>query len=124
MGDVGRAADRGQRSRNINDETREILTNKEIIAVDQDKLGRQGFRISKENGFEVWVKPLENGDLAVAMLNRTDVMTSGTAHWELLDLKGKHKVRDLWLHLDMGSPRDFYSAEVQSHGVVMLRIAR
>jgi len=46
------------------------------------------------------------------------------AQWEILGLKGKHKVRDLWTHTDLGSFRDGYSAAVQAHGVILLRIAR
>jgi alpha-galactosidase len=114
----------GNDLRNMSDETRQILTNKEVIAIDQDKLGRQGRRISKDGAAEVWMRPLENGDLAVALFNRSQTMAGITAHWELLGLQGKHKVRDLWAHADVGSFRDNYSAQVASHGVVMLRIAR
>ncbi len=114
----------GNDLRDMSEDTRKVLMNKEVIAIDQDKLGRQGFRVSKDNGAEMWVKPLENGDLALALINRGDIMTSVPANWEILGLKGKHKVRDLWAHMDLGSFRDSYSAEVASHGVVMLRITR
>jgi alpha-galactosidase len=114
----------GNDLRDMSPATREILLNKEVIAVDQDKLGRQGRRVSKEAGGEMWMRPLENGDLAVALFNRSEAMISVSALWELLGLKGKHKVRDLWAHEDMGSLRDVYSAQVPVHGVVLLRIAR
>jgi alpha-galactosidase len=114
----------GNDLRDMSDDTRKVLTNKEVIAIDQDKLGREGFRVSKDNGAEIWVKPLENGDLALALINRGDMMASIPADWEILGLKGKHKVRDLWTHMDLGSFRDYFPAEVASHGVVMLRIAR
>jgi len=114
----------GNDVRSMTDETKQILTNKDVIAIDQDPLGRQGFRVSKDAGAEIWVKPLENGDLAVALFNRTDRMTNVTAYWEIVGIKGKHKVRDLWLHADMGSFRDAYSAEVPAHGVTLLRVAR
>ena len=58
------------------------------------------------------------------LFNRTDRMTNVTAYWEIVGIKGKHKVRDLWLHADMGSFRDAYSAEVPAHGVTLLRVAR
>ena len=112
----------GNDLRSMSDETRKILTNKDVIAVDQDKLGRQGRRISKEGGAELWVRPLQNGDLAVAMFNRGETIATVRAVWELLGLQGKHKVRDLWAQVDMGNIRDSYSADVASHGVVMLRI--
>jgi alpha-galactosidase len=114
----------GNDLRSMSDETRKILTNKEVIAVDQDKLGRQGHRISREGGAEMWIKPLENGDLALALFNRGETIATVRAIWELIGLQGKHKVRDLWAQADLGSFRDFYSADVAAHGVVMLRIAR
>jgi alpha-galactosidase len=114
----------GNDLRNMNDETRGILTNKEIIAIDQDKLGQQGRRVSKEGGAEIWVRPLENGDMALALFNRSEAMVSVRALWEILGLKGKHKIRDLWTHSDMGSFRDTFSSQVAVHGVIMLRVAR
>ena len=114
----------GNDLRDMSPATKEILLNKEVIAIDQDKLGRQGRRVSKEAGAEMWMRPLENGDLAVALFNRSDGMVSVSAIWDLLGLKGKHKIRDLWAHEDMGSSRDGYSAQVPVHGVVLLRIAR
>ncbi len=114
----------GNDVRDMSAETKEILTNPEAIAIDQDKLGQQGYRVSKEAGLEIWVKQLENGDLAVALFNRGEQMTSATAYWQILGISGKHKVRDLWVHRDMGPFRDSYSAEVAGHGVVLLRISR
>ncbi len=113
----------GNDLRDMNEQTRSILLNKEVIAIDQDKLGRQGYRISKDTGAEIWVKPLDSGDLAVALFNRTDTMATVRAFWEILGLQGKHKVRDLWKHSDIGSVRDTLSADVPQHGVVMLRIS-
>ena len=112
----------GNDLRDMNDATRQILLNKEVIAVDQDKLGRQGRRVSKEGGAEMWMRPLENGDMALAFFNRTEGMATVTAFWELLGLKGKHKVRDLWAHDDVGAFRDSYSVQVAAHGVVMVRV--
>ena len=64
----------GNDLRDMSDETRQILMNKEVIAIDQDKLGRQGHKISKEGGAEIWTKALENGDLALALFNRGETM--------------------------------------------------
>ena len=114
----------GNDMRTMSDETRDILTNKEVIAVDQDPLGQQGRLVSKEGVTEVWAKPLENGDLAVALFNRSNTMTVVAVYWEILGLNGKHKVRDLWRHVSLGALKDGYSADVAQHGVVMLRIAR
>jgi alpha-galactosidase len=114
----------GNDLRNMSAETRDILTNKEVIAIDQDKLGQQGRRISKKDGAEMWMRPLANGDLAVALFNRAERTVNVQASWSLLGLSGEHKIRDLWAHTDLGSFQDHYSAEVAAHGVAMLRIAR
>jgi len=114
----------GNDLRDMSDETRQILINKEILAIDQDKLGQQGTRLSKDGPTEIWVKHLENGDLAIALFNRSERLTNGVVYWELLNLKGKHKVRDLWVHADYGQYKDSYSVSIPAHGVVMLRIAR
>ena len=114
----------GNDLRSMSAETRGILTNKEVIAIDQDTLGQEATRVSREGAAEVWTRQLANGDLAVGLFNRSEGMTEVTARWEILGLKGKHKVRDLWNHADLGSVRDYYSAEVSAHGVVLVRIAR
>ena len=114
----------GNDLRNMTPAIHDILTNKEVIAIDQDKLGDQGRRFSKDGGGEAWYKQLANGDLAVGLFNRSEGMETVVAQWEILGLKGKHKIRDLWTHTDLGSFRDGYSAAVQAHGVILLRIAR
>jgi alpha-galactosidase len=95
-----------------------------VIAIDQDPAGRQGFRVSKEGGGEVWIKPLQNGDLALGLFNRGEVMTTVVAYWEIIGIKGKHKVHDVWSHEDLGAFKDGYSADVSPHGVILVRIAR
>lgn len=102
----------------------EILTNKEAIAVDQDKLGTQGVRVSKNGDLEVWSKPLADGGHAVGLFNRGADTAKVTAKWSELGVKGAHKVRNLWEHADQGSMTDEYTAAVPSHGVVMVKIAK
>lgn len=114
----------GNDLRTMTAETHDILTNKEVIAIDQDKLGAQGRLMSKDGGGELWARPLENGDLALAFFNRSEGMVDVKAYGELLGLKGKHKMRDLWNHTDMGTFRDYYSLAVAAHGVILLRLAR
>jgi alpha-galactosidase len=106
-----------------------ILTNKEAIAVNQDKLGTQGARVSKNGDLEVWSKPLADGGHAVGLFNRGADTAKVTARWSDLGVKGAgvkgaHMVRDLWEHADKGSMTDEYTADVPSHGVVMVRIAK
>jgi alpha-galactosidase len=102
----------------------DILMNKEAIAVDQDKLGKQGVRVSQDGTVEVWSKPLADGGQAVGLFNRGDAGAKVTAKWSDLGLKGSHKTRDLWKHSDLGKVTGEYVAEVPSHGVVMIKIAK
>jgi len=104
------------------DETlKSILINKEVIAVDQDKLGIQGSRISPP---QIWMKPLSDGSKAVALFN---YVTDDEAEPVTLKLKdvgfsGPVHVRDLWAHKDLGILHDSYTVTVPQGGVVMLRI--
>jgi alpha-galactosidase len=102
----------------------DILMNKEVIAIDQDKLGKQGVRVSQEGTVEVWSKPLADGGHAVGLFNRGEATAKVAAKWNDIGIKGTHKVRDLWKHADLGKLDTEYAADVPSHGVVMLKIAR
>ncbi len=99
-----------------------LLTNDEVIEVDQDPLGRPGGRISKEGPLEVWAKEMEDGSLAVGMFNRGEKAGKVSARWSDLGLAGSRTVRDLWRQKDLGPFRDHFEAEVASHGVVLVRI--
>jgi alpha-galactosidase len=101
-----------------------ILMNKEVIAVDQDKLGKQGTRVSKDGDLEVWSKPLADGGYAVGLFNRGAAAAKVTAKFSDIGVTGSHKLRDLWKHEDIGSKSGEYSAEVPSHGVLMVKIAK
>jgi len=114
----------GNDIRDMRPEIAAILMNKEVVAVDQDKLGKQGARVSQDGSVEVWSKPLADGGLVVALFNRGDAAARVTAKWSDLGLKGSHKLRDLWKHEDLGAVSGEYSAEVPSHGVVMVKLAK
>jgi alpha-galactosidase len=105
-------------------ETRAILTNREIIAIDQDSLGAQGRRVVKIGDQEVWSKPLAGGGRAVVFLDRAATPQTITVKWTDLDLPAnlKAKVRDLWLHRDLSPAKGGVTAKVPAHGVVVLRI--
>jgi alpha-galactosidase len=114
----------GNDLRNMTPEIRDILTNKEVIAIDQDSLGRQGRRVAKDGDLEVWAKQLKNGDRAVILLNRSSSAQQITANWEQLGYP-EHlsaSVRDLWTHKDLGKSTGKFSAQVESHGVVMVTV--
>jgi alpha-galactosidase len=107
------------------DYARRIVMNKEVIAIDQDPLGIQGdvVREYDHGKLQVWVKQLEKGSKAVALLNRDAAARQMTVNWSDIGISGKWRVRDLWEHVDKGSSADRYTAEVPSHGTVMLKIS-
>ncbi len=102
--------------------TVEILTNREVIAVDQDPLGKQGYRVVQEGPFEVWMKPMQDGSKVVGLFNRQRTTEPITANWAQIGIHGPAAVRDLWLKQDVGTFKDSYSAYVPPHGVVLVRI--
>jgi alpha-galactosidase len=114
----------GNDIRTMSQATIDILTNGDVIAVDQDPLGRQGRPISASTTLEVWSKPLSApASYAVALFNRTAADAPITVTWQSLGLTGATAgVRDLWTHTDLGSMTDQYTADVPSHGVVMLKV--
>ena len=100
--------------------TREILTNTEVIALNQDPLGKQAGWVGAG---EVWAKPLANGDLGVGLFNRSNDRTWVNAHWSNLGITGSYQVRDLWQHADLGLFDDKFSAEIAPHACVILRLS-
>jgi alpha-galactosidase len=115
----------GNDLRSMTPATIDILTNAEVIAVDQDPLGVQGRPISASTTLEVWSKKLSgSGAYAVVLLNRTAAAADITVTWSSLGLTSPSAtVRDLWAHQDLGSMSGQYTATaVPSHGVVMLKV--
>ncbi|CAN7416650.1 NPCBM/NEW2 domain-containing protein [Paenibacillus sp. LjRoot56] len=114
----------GNDLRTMSQATKDILMNKEVIAVNQDLLGVQATKISDNGDIEVLVKPLANGDKAVALLNRGAQATkiSVTAADVGLPVSEGYLVRDLWLHQSKGSFGTI-SADVPSHGTAMFRVS-
>src|SRR6185369_5710328 len=97
----------GNDIRSMTDATKEILMNKEVIAVDQDKAGHQGTRIRKDGDLEVWKKPLAQG-VAVALFNRGAGPAKITVKWSEVGVTKKSpKIRDLWEHKDVFAVSDF-----------------
>jgi len=107
----------------LDDFTLSLLTNDEVIGVDQDPLGKPGYRVSRNEGLEVWKRELEDGSIAVGLFNRGDEAVKMTALWSDLGITGKKKVRDLWRQKDLGTFDGKFSAKVERHGVVMVRMS-
>ncbi len=102
----------------------DILTNKEVIAVDQDALGLEGRRVRHGEDGDVWVKQLQDGSRAVVLLNRGTADQTIGVTWEDLGYPAHFEaaVRDLWAHKDLGRFTAKFSAPVASHAVVMLTV--
>ena len=114
----------GNDLRNMRPEIQNILTNKEVIAVDQDSLGREGERVGKDGNLEVWAKQLKDGSRAVVLFNRGGTEEKITAAWDALGYPDHlaASVRDLWQHKDLGKFTGKFSSSVASHGVVMVSV--
>jgi hypothetical protein len=101
--------------------TLSLLTNDEVLAVDQDALGSPARRATQTNGTEIWIKGLQDGSQAIGLFNRTAAATEVGLDWADAGLGGKQTLRDLWAHRDLGTFEAKYSAQVPAHGVVLLR---
>ena len=114
----------GNDLRNMTDETKELLMNKEVIAVDQDTKGVQGHRIWDEGPLEIWVKPLADGGQAVGLFNRGESEFKITLDFSKIGIASSAKLRDLWAHKDLGEFQQSYTAEVPRHGAAMFKITQ
>jgi len=104
--------------------TLNILTNSEVIAVNQDTLGVQGKKVFVNGTSEVWAGLLTNDAYAVILFNRGSSAVEITANWRNIGLaaNSRYNVRDLWLHKDLGAFSNTFSEIVPSHGVVMVKL--
>ncbi len=106
----------------LDDFTLGLLTNDEVLEVDQDALGRPGRRVSRNGGLEVWIRELEDGSLAVGLFNRGEGPAEVKVSWTELGRSGRQAVRDLWRQKDLGTFADGFSASVGRHGVVLVGV--
>jgi alpha-galactosidase len=99
-----------------------LLTNPEVIAVNQDALGLAAKRLTNVlAGAEIWTKPLADKSLAVGLFNRGKIAVPVNLVWKNLGLRVRPAVRDLWLRKDLGRAKNF-TAEIPPHGCVLLRV--
>ena len=124
---------------NMSDDTRAIILNRQVIAIDQDKLGVQGLRLKSENGIEYWFKPLVNGEWAFCLLNRSLEPQTVTIDWQQLCFtdeevsklstdfdKKVYTITDLWAanakQAKAGTTAKTKKVNVPSHDVVLYRL--
>ena len=113
----------GNDVRTMTDATKAILLNKEVIAIDQDPLGKQASPV-KNGDFETWIKPLGDNSVAVGVVNLGATAAQATVKESDLGLNGKvNKARDLWSHQDVQFAAGAYAATIPSHGVLLLKVS-
>jgi alpha-galactosidase len=114
----------GNDIRSMTPETRDILTNKEVIAIDQDPLGIQGRKIRDDGDLEVWARRLSGGAYAAILFNRSSAEQTIAVSWQEIGLPydAEPMVRDLWKKADLGKVKGTFTARVPSHEIVMIRV--
>ena len=101
--------------------TIDLLGNRDVLAVDQDPMGKAASRIWREGQLEVWSRPLWDGTVAVGLVNTGPEAATGTVNWADLGIQGSQPVRDLWLHKNVGTLDGKYAVSVPAHGTVLLK---
>jgi alpha-galactosidase len=116
----------GNDVRTMSEEIRALLTHPELIAINQDKLGKQGYRVLAEpaKNIEIWVRELDNKELAVAVLNTAQAAADLTVDWAYFHwvLHGTYEIRDIWAKRTVGDTSKPFIARVESHDIAMLRL--
>ena len=102
--------------------TKNLLSNDDVLEVNQDALGRQAAPVAKSVGTEIWAKEMSDHSKAVGLFNCGSDATVVEVKWSDLGLSGKHRVRDLWRQQDLGEFESSFPATVSRHGVVLVRV--
>jgi alpha-galactosidase len=106
----------------LDDFTLSLITNDEVLALDQDALGKQATTVSREGNAVVYAKDLEDGSKAVGLFNLGDQDTSVSVKWTDLKISGQRMVRDLWRQKDLGKCDEKFETTVRPHGVALIRL--
>jgi alpha-galactosidase len=107
----------------LDDFTLGLLTNDEVLAVDQDALGRQATRVAQNGGQEIWAKPLAEGGWAVGMFNRGDQPAEVALDLAELKLAGPQPIRDLWRQQALPAAARL-SAKIPPHGAELFKVGK
>jgi alpha-galactosidase len=126
----------GNDLRSMSKETISTLTNKEVIAIDQDSLGVQGYVYLEKDSIDTWIKPLANNEIAVCFFNRSKQPVSINYNWKMnavndtisktfIDFNtSTFTLRNVWTKKDTGTTDNVFTAVVPSHDVIMLRLTK
>jgi alpha-galactosidase len=101
-----------------------LISNDEVIEVNQDALGKAAKRISLKDDIDIWYKDLEDGSKAVGIFNRSETKKPASLILSELGFVGKCKIRDLWRQKDIGYFSGNFETEVNRHGVVLIKVTR
>jgi alpha-galactosidase len=101
-----------------------LLTNDEVIAVNQDPLGKQAARVAETEDTQVWAKPMEDGSTAVGLFNLDEDPQPVTVKFSDLHLDGTRIPRDLWRQKDLPAATDSFTTDVPAHGVVLITLRK
>ncbi|MCH8218574.1 MAG: NPCBM/NEW2 domain-containing protein [Planctomycetes bacterium] len=113
----------GNDFRGMSETARNILTAEELITVNQDPRGIQGYKVYDDDGREIYNKPLHDGTTAVLLLNKNSEPANITITWDMIGLSGRQKVRDLWRRKDLGRYSGSFTAEnLPQHGHMLLKV--
>jgi len=104
--------------------TLNLLTNDEVLAIDQDPLGKQAQQTLRADGYQVWMKELEDGTRAISVFNTSDKEQVVRFYWNNLGLTDNQQVRDLWRQKDLGKFYSMFSTKLPPHGVTLIKITR
>jgi alpha-galactosidase len=107
--------------------TLSLLTNDEVLEVNQDPRGEQARRVAQRDNHEIWAKTMEDGSTVVGLFNRDFLFAEPSVikvTWEELGFQGKFRVRDVWRQKDLGIFENGFESKVPVHGVVLARISR
>lgn len=104
--------------------TKSLLVNDEIIAVNQDALGRQAGRVYHDDASDIWARPMANGDWVFGAVNRYPFARGIYVRWSFAELDGTYAVRDLWRQKDLGAFKEGYSAMVPAHATTVVRVRK
>lgn len=115
----------GNDVRAMSEDTRLILTNKNLIAINQDKLGKQGFKIQDDGNFEIWQKPLSNGEIAICFFNRETKDMQLDLNWgklKIKNFKGEYRLLNLWSNITTYTTKAKIKLSIPSRDVIIFKL--
>jgi alpha-galactosidase len=119
----------GNDIRKMSKGTKKILMNKEVIALDQDSLGKQAVRYKDFGDYEIWVKELKGDELAIAFLNKGDNSFNIIVKWRNILRKFElskniYKIKDLWQHKFIGTTKTVFKSKLEKHDIILVRLVK